>query len=140
MNIKHVDLPEGFLEEMGDKLEFLLRTQYDAEAEYLDIEQDLGYQVPLLPLDVNNRFAQQYFKNGVYRCIEELSETTNCLRNREHTQTEYATDEEHFIEELSDSFHYFLRLFWLLGLDADDVVKLYFKKSEVNKFRRETKY
>lgn len=141
MNIKHVELPEGFMESMGDKLEFLMKTQAQHELEYNEIERQHGHVVPQWPLDINNRHDQQFFKDGVYRMIEELSEATNCLRNRPHSQTEYVTDEEHFLEEFAgDAMHYFLRLFVMLGLDAEDMVKCYFKKSEVNKFRKESNY
>lgn len=140
MNIKHVELPEGFLENSGDLLKFLMETQAEHEVEYINIERRLGHGVPEWPLNVNDRHAQQYFKDGVYRCIEELSEATNCLRNRPHTQSEHVTDEEHFVEELSDAFHYFLRLFVMLGMTYEDIVKVYFKKSEVNKFRKATNY
>lgn len=144
MNIKHVKLPEGFMEEVdaAGKLEFLLQTQARGEEEYREIERRHGHKVPdQLPLDINNRHDQQYFKDGVYRLIEELSEATNCLRNRPHTQTEYATDEDHFLEEFAgDSVHYFLRLMVLLGISAEDMVKLYFKKSQVNEFRRASNY
>lgn len=140
MNIKHVELPAGFIESIGDKLEFLLETQAKHEVDYNQIERDHGHFVPNWPIDINNRHDAQFFKDGVYRMLEELSEATNCMRNRPHTVTEYVTDEEHFIEEMADALHYFLRLWVMLGLSADDIVRVYFKKSEVNKFRRETAY
>lgn len=141
MNIKHVVLPEGFMESMGDKLDFLMKTQASAEDHYNAIERAHGHAVPDWPLDINNRHDQQFFKDGVYRMIEELSEATNCLRNRPHSQTEYVTDEQHFLEEFAgDAMHYFLRLFVMLGLTPEDMVKLYFQKSEVNQFRRDSNY
>lgn len=140
MNIKHVELPEGFLERMGDKLDYLMSHQAAQEEKYNEIEKLHGHFVPEWPIDVNNRHDAQFFKDGVYRCIEELSEATNCMRNRPHTQTEYVTDEEHFIEEMADALHYFLRLFVMLGLSPEDIVKVYFKKSSVNQFRRESNY
>lgn len=140
MNIKHVQLPDDFLQLVGDKLEFLLKVQAEHEEKYNAIEREHGHRVPEWPIDLNNRHDAQFFKDGVYRMIEEMSEATNCLRNRPHTQTEYVTDEEHFLEEFADATHYFLRLCVMLGLSADDLVKIYFAKSEVNKFRQNTKY
>lgn len=140
MNIKHVKLPDNFIEEMGDKLEFLIKTQKSHEVAYSAIEVEHGHQVPDFPIDIHNRHDQQFFKDGVFRMLEELCEATNCLRNRPHSQTEYQTDEEHFLEEFSDGLHYFLRLVVMLGLDADDLVKIYFKKSQVNEFRRASNY
>lgn len=141
MNIKHVTLPDGFLESMGDKLDFLLKNQAELEEKYNDIERKHGHFVPTWPIDINNRHDAQFFKDGIYRCIEEMAEATNCLRNRPHTQTEYVTDEEHFLEEFAgDAMHYFLRLFVMLGLSGEDIVKCYFAKSEVNSFRQRTNY
>lgn len=141
MNVTHVTLPEGFIEKMGDKLDFLMRTQQELEAKYNAIEKAHGHFVPDWPIDVNNRHDAQFFKDGVYRMIEELAEATNCMRNRPHTQTEYVTDETHFLEEFAgDALHYFLRLFVMLGMSSEDIVKCYFAKSEVNKFRQESNY
>lgn len=141
MNIKHVELPEDFFETIGDKLEYMIAKRIADDAKYLEIERSHGHFHPDLPLDINNRHDQQFFKDAAYRCIEELSEATNCLRNRPHTQTEYLTDEEHFLEELvGDAFTYFLRMLTILGLTPEDIVKLFVKKSEVNRFRRETIY
>lgn len=140
MNIKHVTLPEGFIESIPDKLDFLLENQGKLEKKYNEIERAHGHRVPEWPIDINNRHDAQFFKDGVYRMIEEMSEATNCLRNRPHTQTEYVTDEEHFLEEFADATHYFLRLCSMLGLSGEDLVKIYFAKSEVNTFRQNTKY
>lgn len=140
MNIKHVQLPDGFLEGIPDKLDFLLTRQAELEEKYNVIEREHGHFVPEWPIDINNRHDAQFFKDGVYRMIEELAEATNCLRNRPHTQTEYVTDEEHFFEEFADATHYFLRLLIMLGATGEDLVKIYFLKSEVNKFRQATKY
>lgn len=141
MNVTHVKLPEDFFDDLGDKLDFLLSTQAKAEEEYNVRERNQGHIVPDWPIDINNRHDQQFFKDGVYRCIEEMAEATNCLRNRPHSQTEYATDEQHFLEEFAgDALHYFLRLFVMLGMTSDDIVKCYFAKSKVNEFRRESNY
>lgn len=141
MNVTHVKLPDGFMEGIGDKLDFLLETQRNAESHYNEIEENHGHRMPEWPIDINNRHDQQFFKDGVYRLIEELGEATNCLRNRPHSQTEYVTDEQHFLEEFAgDALHYFLRLFVMLGMSSEDIVKCYFAKSKVNEFRRESVY
>lgn len=141
MNITHVKLPEGFIENAGDLLGFLLETQRNHAEKYLEIERANGYIRPeSYPIDINARHDQELVKSLAFRAIEELCEATNTLKIRPHSQTEYLTDEEHFLEEMVDFLHYVLELFVVLGLSKEDLVKLYFKKSEVNKFRRETNY
>lgn len=140
MNITHVELPEGFLESVGDKLDFLLKTQAEHAEAYREIESRRGFHRPPFPVDINDRYGQHLIKEFTYRVVEELSEATNCLKNKPWAQTEHVTDELHFLEELSDALHFFLELFVILGLTAEDVVKIYFAKTKVNQFRRETNY
>ena len=54
--------------------------------------------------------------------------------------TDVPIDKDHFLEELSDALHFLVQLFIELGLTAEDVFSLYFKKSEVNKFRIRSNY
>ena len=50
------------------------------------------------------------------------------------------TDVTHYVEELIDALHFFVELLILSGLKAEDAFRIYFKKSEVNKFRQRSKY
>jgi dimeric dUTPase (all-alpha-NTP-PPase superfamily) len=44
------------------------------------------------------------------------------------------------VEELADGFHFYIALLIALDLTAEDLFQVYFKKSEVNKFRQRSGY
>lgn len=124
----------------GDKLENIFGRQLELELKYDHIEQANGFNNMGLKVDLDSPAAQWYIKDAAYRVIEELSEATNCLKNKPWKTTHVPTDQPHFYEELADAFHFFVRLCLIVGLDADSLYKFYFKKSEVNKFRQESDY
>lgn len=127
-----------------DMLETMMQRQYELEAKYEDIERANGLYVPVMPVDLDDARSQWFLKDAAYRCIEELSEATNCLKNKPWKTTQVPTDQVHFIEELADATHFFIRIWlYLYGNPkdaAEAMYKTYFKKSEVNKFRQATNY
>jgi len=154
MNITDIkaEAPELFKADgvrVRDMLELMFERQYQLELKYEQIELDNGFFVPdnlrsLTPLDLNNAKNQDFLKNAAYRMIEELSEATNTLKNKPWKVTQIITDEVHFIEEMADATHFFIRM-WLYIFGnptdaAEAMYRTYFKKSEVNKFRQESNY
>lgn len=125
--------------EEGDKLENIFSRQQELEDKYERIESDNGFPRPT-ESSLDDPQLQAYIKDAAYRMVEELSEATNCLKNKPWKSTHVPTDENHFYEELADAWHFFIRLNLIAGLDAEKVYRLYFKKSEVNKFRQESNY
>lgn len=123
----------------GDKLENIFDRQRELENRYEGIETKNGYPPPT-STDLDDPARQRYLKDAAYRVVEELSEATNCLKNKPWKSSPILTDKVHFYEEVSDAFHFFVRFCINAGLDADDLYRLYFKKSEVNKFRQESNY
>jgi len=89
---------------------------------------------------LDDRQVQMRIKDLAYRTVEELSEATNCLKNKPHKNTFVATDEPHFKEELLDALHFFVELCITAGLTPEDLFSLYFKKHQVNEFRVESNY
>lgn len=92
------------------------------------------------PIDINTREGQRLIKDMMWRVVEELGEAANCLKNKPWKQSQLETDEEHFMEELSDAIHFFVELFIICGYTADDFFNIYCRKFEVNKFRIRSKY
>jgi hypothetical protein len=109
---------------------------------YFEIERDNGAVVvePHLHGELDDRDVQMRIKDLAYRMVEELSEATNCLKNKPWKNTFVETDREHFREELSDAVHFFVELLVTAGLTADDVFDLYFRKHQVNEFRQDSNY
>jgi hypothetical protein len=130
--------------EEGDWLENIFARQTALEEKYEDIEAANGFSRPdgvdweVSGLD--DPHTQWFLKDAAYRVVEELSEATNCLKNKPWKTTHVPTDKTHYYEELADAFHFFIRLCIYSGLDAEKLYRLYFKKSEVNKFRQESNY
>lgn len=89
---------------------------------------------------IDDRQVQMRLKDLAYRTVEELSEATNCLKNKPWKDSFIATDKEHFEEELADALHFFVELLITAGLSPEDVFLLYFKKHHVNQFRQRSRY
>lgn len=89
---------------------------------------------------IDDRQVQMRIKDLAFRTVEELTEATNCLKNKPWKDTFVATDVDHFYEELADALHFLVELCITAGLSAEDLFKLYFRKHAVNQFRQESKY
>ena len=84
--------------------------------------------------------SEKFLYISIYRVIEELGLAMNCLKNKPWKQTHMLTDKEKYISHIKKAHVQFIHLVSDVGLNADDLYKIYFKKSEVNKFRQRSKY
>lgn len=138
MNIKDYQA----LNPEGDKLTSLFNKQWELIEKYHDIETERGALT--IPPDafgqLDYRRVQWRLKDLAYRVVEELSEATNCLKNKPWKQSEVTTDQEHFYEEVADALHFFVEFCITAGLDADKLYALYTRKHQVNEFRQESNY
>ena len=108
---------------------------------YHKIEKDNGllfYED--IPINLHDRMGQARIRELIRRTTDELSEASHTLKNSPWKKSHVLTDETHFMEEVADSFHFFIELCIAVGLSSEDLYKLYFKKSEVNIFRQESNY
>ena len=64
----------------------------------------------------------------------------NCLKNKPWKQTEILTDVPKFKGLMIKTFYSFITLLIWSDLNDNDITDLYFRKSEVNKFRQRSKY
>lgn len=136
MNINDIEVEAP---EDGDKLENIFRRQQELEDKYGPIEAANGLPHPT-SRSLDDYARQRFLKDAAYRVVEELSEATNCLKNKPWKTTPVLTDQEHFYEEVADAFHFFIRFCLEANITAEGLYKLYFKKSEVNKFRQKSNY
>ncbi len=137
VNIKDIET-EAPIE--GDWLQNIFTRQRELMEKYDEIERANGFPVPKPPVDLHDRHGQVYIRELIRRTVEELFESSHCLKNSAWKQSHILTDEDHFYEELADAFHFFIELCIAVGLDAEALYKVYFKKSEVNKFRQRSVY
>lgn len=125
----------------GDKLEAIFKRQKELMEKYHPIEAKAGLlQTHDVPVNMHDPKGQARLKDFAWRITEEIGEAMNCLKNKPWKQTHMETDVPHYQEELADAFHFFIELLILSGIDAEKMYDLYFRKSEVNKFRQESKY
>lgn len=75
-----------------------------------------------------------------YIVVETLGLAMNCLKNKPWKQTQMETDVVKFKRLLKESFIYLMAFARSVGMTHDSVVEIYFKKSEVNKFRQRSQY
>jgi hypothetical protein len=124
-----------------DMLEAIFTRQKELMVKYHDIEEANGLlETSDVPVDIHSKEGQQRLKNFAWRVTEELGEAMNTLKNKPWKQTHMLTDVKHYNEEISDAFHFFIELCILSGIGSKELYDLYFRKSEVNKFRQESKY
>lgn len=147
MNIKDIDrlIEEGKIKPPpeGDMLELIFDRQTELMGKYHDIEKRRGALViePHMYGQMNHRFVQWRIKDVVgERCVEEIMEAMNTLRNKPWKESEVETDVDHFEEEMADALHFFIEGCITAGISAKKLFYLYYMKSEVNRFRQRTKY
>lgn len=127
----------------GDMLELMFERQMELMEKYNPIEKARGALTiePEMHGELDHRFVQWRLKDVVgERCVEEIMEAMNCLRNKPWKQSEVETDRDHYFEELADAAHFFIEGLITSGLTARQFFLLVYYKSEVNKFRQRTNY
>lgn len=130
----HPDLMLEYLEEHIGTLvvdEHWYSTVYDML--------DLIYYLSIdnLMVKLANQRGDDFY---AYRTIEFLGTAMNCLKQKPWKQTHMATDKSQFYKELSMANGFFFCLCNKAGLSSVDIFNMYFKKSEVNKFRQNSGY
>lgn len=151
----HPDHPEHFLEEMIDAVHFFIELNLlcgsDANfiKEYFSIPEGEDKLEYIHNMAINLPFADnkqdvQFIPDGclIYATIgQPIGNAMNRLKNKPWKQTHMVTDKEAFYNCLMPAWIGFFRVLSLKhGLSAKDVFTLYFKKSEVNKFRIKSQY
>lgn len=146
---------EHFLEEMIDSIHFFIELNLLCGISVIDIKQ--FYEVPeeldcfefleglakVLPFTQNPEDIKLIPESTIiYSCIgQPIGNAMNKLKNKPWKQTHMITDREAFINNLLPAWIGFFRVLSLkYGLTAKDIFTLYFKKSEVNKFRIKSHY
>ena len=142
VNDFEVNLDEIKKDYGDDLLEAMFCRQQILMNKYEDIEAKNGGNVVEKKNfgELNDRMVQMRLKECAYRVVEELSEATNCLKNKPWKSDAVETDEVHYKEELADTFHFFLELLITSGFQFDSFAEYYFRKAEVNKFRQDSGY
>lgn len=152
--VQHPDNIEHFLEEMIDSLHFFLelsilcgitpekiREYYEVPKE-VDSWEYLGQLANTMETmskeEINNCPVALLIYVTIGQCI---GNAMNRLKNKPWKQTHMVTDQAAFYECIMPTWiGYFRVLNHKYGLTPKDIFELYFKKSEVNKFRIRSGY
>lgn len=141
-------------EELADSLHFLVEMMLIAGITRKDVHYfifaalgDTGSDVDTWELIWLHRTALQYpqgfasTKLGkVIQFLRLLGMTCHTLKNKPWKQTQMLTDEKEFKNRMLNTFFAFVDICISFKLSSQDMFDLYFKKSEVNRFRQRSKY
>lgn len=94
-------------------------------------------QQQAVKFDVNPNPSDIAFK--VMNLVEALGMTCNCLKNKPWKQSNMVTDRNAFYQNFSIVWKVYIALL-SLELSADEIVDVYLRKSQVNKFRQRSNY
>lgn len=153
----HGHIPSHTFEEMADALHFLVEacilsgikstdfSGYEYDQQYSLWKQGISDKLEILHklnLDWYNVKRQQHatLETYVYEIIHAIGCASNCLKNRPWKQTHQQTDKLKYSMWLKTSFAWLIITFRYLGMNPDQIFAMYFKKSEVNKFRVRSNY
>lgn len=131
MNVDHVSddvIPIPTRE--FDRLELIFARQRHLLEKYHPIEKRSGLMLTeLVPVNINSPQGQARLKDFAWRVTEELTEATSALD--EVSEKAWT----HYIEELSDAFHFLVELMILSNITPEDLDKyadiLYSKANSV---------
>lgn len=138
------------IEEIADALHFLIELNiqvgWDSERCYRAVLTACGHEYKQVACRLDYMFFASATTTaiptgkGYYRPIEFLGKAMNCLKNKPWKNSHMMTDKEEFYKNLALANAAFIRLCHNLGLTADSLYRIYYKKSEVNKFRQRSNY
>ena len=72
--------------------------------------------------------------------IQTLGMMCNCLKNKPWKQTMMKTNRENFYQHLEMVWKVYISILVSQGLNEEDICDIYFRKSQVNKFRQRSNY
>ena len=134
--LRNEDIPH-YREELIDGLHFLteLSILADLDLNYLYSGEgdklDNLIEINLKDIDSLNFLIREF--------IESLGMMCNCLKNKAWKQTNMLTDKNNFYSKLRDVWNNYMAIL-STNLTSDEVVDIYLRKSQVNKFRQRSQY
>lgn len=80
------------------------------------------------------------YKSYLWDITYELNISRNFLKNKPWKQSQMMTNESAYQEEIVRSFVLFLGTLYIMGVNANNLYYIYFKKNKINQFRIKSKY
>ncbi|MBO7695469.1 MAG: dUTP diphosphatase [Methanobrevibacter sp.] len=126
-----------YSEELIDGLHFLteltILSGYDYNS-FFDVE----YK-DCLSMLIDDASNFSCINDAVSKLVKDLGMMCNCLKNKPWKQTNMVTDKSLFFSQLNKVWRNYIGLL-NFTLTCDDIVNIYLKKSQVNKFRQRSNY
>lgn len=138
-----------YIEELIDGLHFLTELTILAGRDWDTICQEAEYQEEdRLDTVMKNSLIAFYpegndkvsFSGTVMHFIQNIGMMCNCLKNKPWKQTQMETNRENFYLHLDRVWMSYCGILAVSNLSSDDIVDIYLKKSQVNKFRQRSNY
>jgi dUTPase len=137
----HPELRNHTLEELADSLHFLVEACLLAGFKPDDFAQNNGTGCcRLSELVEQNNGDHKSLEAGCFEVIYYLGAASNCLKNRPWKVNHQLIDGEKFKRYLGACLPLLIDVFVSQGMTADEIFCMYWKKSEVNKFRQRSGY
>lgn len=90
--------------------------------------------------DFISRSIKQPLNELITAFVQNLGMMCNCLKNKPWKQTMMKTNRENFYIHLFRVWEVYISILTSQGLDEEGITNIYFKKSQVNKFRQRSNY
>ena len=108
-----------------------LQTLFDLRKQFMnELQETKPGSYPDWPVDIAAKESQQSLRDTALKGIEEMFEALQHLKNwKPHRDTDLPEfNRAEFLEEVVDSFNYFLSVLVLVGVDEDELFEAYKKK------------
>ena len=92
---------------------------------------------PSFPVNLETKEGQKFLKGIAHECMSELFEAIQELKNsKAHRQTNVNQfNRVAYIEELTDTMHYFLEIVITSGITKEEFFEAYMEKGRINEKR-----
>lgn len=134
----HPELKNHVLEELADALHFLVEANLLAGIKPENYD-EWGMQSRWLE-NMVDMAEKDDLEPGCFEVIYWLGAASNCLKNRPWKQNHQLTDIPKFKGYLMKALPLLIGVFVGQGINDDEIFRMYWKKSEVNKFRQRSNY
>lgn len=131
------DIPH-YREELIDGLHFLteLSILSGVDLDYI-YSSDYGDRLDGIVRDNNN--STDNINLLITEFVENIGMMCNCLKNKAWKQTNMLTDKNNFYSQLKKVWCTYISIL-STSLNSDEIVDVYLRKSQVNKFRQRSNY
>lgn len=129
---------EHYSEELIDGLHFLTELSILSGVE-LRFLSDYTEEDSLEYLYNKNKKDISELNNLIAIYVENIGMMCNCLKNKAWKQTNMLTDKNNFFNKLKSVWDIYVSIL-STQLTCDDIVDIYLRKSQVNKFRQRSQY